>query len=92
VRAWRGAGRHGVYRPASGTIAVHIGRSVAATIEPHLLAAEGVRALSGLPDDLDAWDLVARAQTHVWRMTPADNETAVTALRRAVEVYRRGAG
>ena len=42
-----------------------ITRSVAGAIEPHLLAAEGVRALSRSADDLGAWELVARAQTHV---------------------------
>ncbi len=36
-----------------------ITRSVAAAIEPRLLAAEGVRALSRSPDDLGAWELVA---------------------------------
>ena len=64
-----------------------ITRSVAATIEPHLLAAEGVRALSRSSDDLDAWDLVARAQMYIWRMTSADNETAIAALQQAVEAY-----
>ena len=46
-----------------------ITRSVAAVIEPRLLAAEGIRALSRSADDLDAWELVARAQTRVWRMS-----------------------
>ena len=69
------------------TVQDDITRSVAATIEPHLLAVEGVRALSRSSDDLDAWDLVARAQVYIWRMTPVDNETAITALRRAVETY-----
>ena len=44
-----------------------ITRSVVGAIEPRLLAAEGVRALSRSSDDLGAWELVARAQTHVWR-------------------------
>ena len=52
-----------------------------AAIEPHLLAAEGVRALSRSADDLGAWELVARAQTHFWRLTRADYETAVDAAR-----------
>ncbi len=64
-----------------------ITRSVAAAIEPHLLAAEGVRALSRSADDLGAWELVARAQTHVWRLTRADYETAIEPLKRAVEAY-----
>ena len=64
-----------------------ITRSVAAAIEPHLLAAEGVRALSRSADDLGAWELVARAQTHVWRLTHPDNETAIDALNRVVAAY-----
>ena len=34
-----------------------------------------------------AWELVARAQTHVWRLTRADYETAIGVLERAVEAY-----
>jgi tetratricopeptide (TPR) repeat protein len=64
-----------------------ITRSVAAAIEPRLLAAEGVRALSRSSADLGAWELVARAQTHFWRLTRADYETAIEALNRAVEAY-----
>jgi TolB-like protein/Flp pilus assembly protein TadD len=64
-----------------------ITRSVAAAIEPQLLAAEGVRALSRSPGDLGAWELVARAQTHVCRMAKADYETAIDVLKRAVEAY-----
>jgi TolB-like protein len=64
-----------------------ITRSVAAAIEPHLLAAEGVRALSRSADDLGAWEQVARAQTHFWRMTRPDYETAIAALNRAAEAY-----
>jgi TolB-like protein/tetratricopeptide (TPR) repeat protein len=64
-----------------------ITRSVVATIEPRLLAAEGVRAFSRSPDDLGAWELVARAQTYVWRLTREDNEAARDALARAVAAY-----
>ena len=64
-----------------------ITRSVAAAIEPRLLAAEGVRALARSADDLGAWEMVARAQTHVWRLTRLDYETAIEALERAVEAY-----
>jgi TolB-like protein len=64
-----------------------IASSVAAAIEPQLLAAEGVRALSRSSDALGAWELVARAQTHVWRMTGPDSETAIIALERAAELY-----
>jgi TolB-like protein/Flp pilus assembly protein TadD len=64
-----------------------ITRNVAAAIEPRLLVAEGVRALSRSADDLGAWELVARAQTHFWRMTQPDYEAAIDALERAVEAY-----
>jgi TolB-like protein len=64
-----------------------ITRSVAAVIEPRLLAAEGVRALSRSADDLDAWELVARAQTRLWRMSKPDFEAAVGGLERAVKTY-----
>ena len=64
-----------------------ITRSVAGAIEPHLLAAEGVRALSRSSDDLGAWELVARAKTHFGRLTRADYERAIEPLEKAVEVY-----
>jgi tetratricopeptide (TPR) repeat protein len=64
-----------------------ITRSVAGAIEPRLLAAEGLRTLARSPNDLGAWELVAHAQTHFWRMTRGDCETAIGALSRAVEAY-----
>jgi TolB-like protein len=64
-----------------------ITRSVVAAIEPHLLAAEGIRAFSRSADDLDAWEYVARARTHIWRLTRSDNATATDMLKRAVEAY-----
>jgi TolB-like protein len=64
-----------------------ITRSVAAVIEPRLLAAEGIRALARSADDLDAWELVARAQTRLWRMSKPDFETAIGSLETTVESY-----
>ena len=61
--------------------------SVVASIQPRLLAAEGVRAFSRSPGDLGAWELVARAQTHVWRLNRTDHEAAIDALHRAVDAY-----
>ncbi|MEH2607914.1 winged helix-turn-helix domain-containing tetratricopeptide repeat protein [Bradyrhizobium sp. AZCC 1693] len=61
--------------------------SVVASIQPRLLAAEGVRAFSRSSDDLGAWELVARAQTHVWRLNRSDHEAAIEALHRAVDAY-----
>src|SRR5262249_8123259 len=60
---------------------------VAAAIEPHLLVAEGIRALSRSPDDLGAWEVVARAQTPAWRLTRPGYETTVGPLQRAVGAY-----
>src|SRR4051812_19856424 len=64
-----------------------ITQSVVGAIEPRLLAAEGVRAFSRSPDDLGAWELVARAQTYLWRLSRADNELAIAVLEQAVEAY-----
>jgi len=64
-----------------------ITRSVAGAVEPPLMAAEGIRALSRSADDLDAWELVARAKTHFWRLTRIDYEAATEPLARAVETY-----
>jgi TolB-like protein len=64
-----------------------ITRSVAGAIEPRLLAAEGIRALARSADDLGAWELVARAQAHFWRLTREDCAAAVEPLKRAVKTY-----
>jgi TolB-like protein/DNA-binding winged helix-turn-helix (wHTH) protein len=64
-----------------------ITRSVAGAIEPRLLAAEGLRALSRSAADLDAWEHVARAQAHFWRMTLADHQAAAGILERTVEAH-----
>ena len=64
-----------------------ITRSVVGAIEPRLLAAEGVRALSRSADDLGAWELVARAQTQLWRVTREDYATAIAALKQTVTLY-----
>src|ERR1043165_4281146 len=64
-----------------------ITQSVVGAIAPRLLEAEGLRAFARSPDDLGAWELVARAQTYVWRLTRADNELATAALEQAVAAY-----
>ena len=60
---------------------------VAAAIQPKLWAAEDARGRRRSADDLDAWDLVARAMSHQWKLTPVDSETAVGILRQAVQRY-----
>jgi TolB-like protein/Tfp pilus assembly protein PilF len=61
--------------------------SVTSAIEPKLLAAEGIRSEARSIEDLDAWDLVARALSHFWKLTAADSATAIAILRQAVEHY-----
>src|SRR5690242_17374346 len=64
-----------------------IARNVVGAIEPFVLAAEGVRASTRSPQDLGAWEQVARALTHVWRLNFEDNRAAIEALQRTVEAY-----
>ena len=64
-----------------------ITRSVAAAIEPRMLAAEGIRTLSRSTNDLDAWELVARALEHFWRVTRQDFQAATAMLTRAVDAH-----
>jgi TolB-like protein len=64
-----------------------ITRNVVAAIEPRLLAAEGFRTLSRSPDDLGAWERVARAENDVWRLTRADYATAIKGLEQTVAIY-----
>jgi TolB-like protein len=61
--------------------------SVAAAIEPKLLAAEAIRSQERSAHYLGAWDLVMRALTHYWRMTTADSTVAIELLQQAVERY-----
>jgi TolB-like protein/class 3 adenylate cyclase/Flp pilus assembly protein TadD len=65
-----------------------ITKKVIAAIEPRLLEAEGARALTRAPADLDAWELVARASSIFWRMTPADSEAAISLYREAVRLHK----
>jgi TolB-like protein len=69
------------------TVQDEITRSVAAAIEPRLLAAEGIRALARSPEHLGAWELVAQAQTHFWRMTRTDYQAAIRPLQQAVAAH-----
>jgi TolB-like protein len=64
-----------------------IAHNVVGAIEPFVLAAEGIRAFARSAQDLGAWELVARAQTHVWRLNHEDNRAAIDALQRAVDSY-----
>jgi TolB-like protein len=59
--------------------------SVAAAVEPNVLASEGTRTGSLSPAELSAWELVARAQSDFWRLTQPDCESAAACLRQAIE-------
>jgi tetratricopeptide (TPR) repeat protein len=65
--------------------------SVAANIEPRLIAAEGVRIERRSTRDMHAWDLVARALFHFWKLTAVESETAVAILRQAVQRHPKHA-
>jgi TolB-like protein/class 3 adenylate cyclase len=64
-----------------------ITQKVVAAIEPKLLEAEGIRSQSRSPEDLDAWDMVIRANTLFWRLTTEESEAAIGILKRAVERF-----
>jgi TolB-like protein/Tfp pilus assembly protein PilF len=64
-----------------------ITKKVVAAIEPKLLEAEGIRSQSRSPEDLDAWDMVIRANSLFWRLTKAESEAAIGILKRAVERF-----
>jgi TolB-like protein len=64
-----------------------IARNVVGAIEPFVLAAEGVRASTRSAQDLGAWEQVARALTHVWRLNADDNRAAIEALQRTVDSW-----
>lgn len=62
-----------------------ITESVVASVEPRLLAAEGIRTRGRSVEDLGAWDLVARALSHFWTLRSAESEAAIAILRQAVD-------
>jgi TolB-like protein/Flp pilus assembly protein TadD len=66
-----------------------IAASVAAIIEPKLVAAEGLRVETRSTEHLDAWDLVAHGLWHFWKLTESESESAIAILREAVRRYPR---
>lgn len=63
-----------------------IAESIVAAIEPQVHAAESFRAQRKAPESLDAWDLVVRALSHYWRLTPEDNRVARQLLEQAIAI------
>ncbi len=64
-----------------------ITKRVVAAIEPKLLEAEGLRSQNRSPDDLDAWDLLIKANSFFWRLTKPEIEAAIMILREALARY-----
>jgi TolB-like protein/Tfp pilus assembly protein PilF len=56
-----------------------------AAIEPKLLEAEGIRSQNRSPEDLDAWDMLIRANSLFWRLTKDESQAAIAILRQVVE-------
>ena len=63
-----------------------IAEAIVSAIEPQVHAAESFRAQRKAPDSLDAWDLVVRALSHYWRVTPEDNRLARRLLEQAIAI------
>jgi TolB-like protein len=61
-------------------------RQIVGAIEPSLLTAEAERSHRRLPENLDAWDYVARAMGLVWTWTADDNIAAEELLRKAIQI------
>ncbi|MBF9030995.1 tetratricopeptide repeat protein [Rhodobacterales bacterium HKCCE3408] len=64
-----------------------ITENVVAAIEPELVAAEGHRAERRSAEDLQAWDMVARALPHFWRFTAESSAEAIIILQTAVDRF-----
>lgn len=63
-----------------------ITNAIVAAIEPQIHAAENFRARRKPPASLDAWDLLMRALSHYWRVTPEDHAMAQALLAKAIEI------
>jgi TolB-like protein/Flp pilus assembly protein TadD len=63
-----------------------ITEAIAAAIEPQLYAAESFHAHRKPPESLDAWDLVMRALSHYWRVTPQDYVVCQALLEKAIAI------
>ncbi|SHN85554.1 TolB amino-terminal domain-containing protein [Bradyrhizobium erythrophlei] len=62
-----------------------ITKKVVAAIEPKLLEAEGIRSQNRSPEDLDAWDMLIRANSLFWRLTKDESQAAIAILKQVVE-------
>jgi TolB-like protein/Flp pilus assembly protein TadD len=62
-----------------------ITKKVVAAIEPKLLEAEGIRSQNRSPEDLDAWDMLIRANSLFWRLTKDESQAAIALLEEVVQ-------
>src|SRR5712664_955786 len=63
-----------------------ITEAIVAAIEPQIYVAENFRSRRKPSSSLDAWDLVMRALSHYWRITPQDNAVAQALLEKAAAI------
>jgi TolB-like protein/Flp pilus assembly protein TadD len=64
-----------------------ITKKVVAAIEPKLLEAEGIRSQNRSPEDLDAWDMLIRANSLFWRLTKDESQAAIALLEQVVQQH-----
>jgi len=64
-----------------------ITKKVVAAIEPKLLEAEGLRSQNRSPEDLDAWDMLIRANSLFWRLTKDESQAAIALLEQVVQQH-----
>jgi tetratricopeptide (TPR) repeat protein len=62
-------------------------QKVVAAIEPRMLEAEGIRSQHRAAEDLDAWDVVMRANSLFWRLTSTETEAAIVTLEEAIKRF-----
>ncbi|HEY6858841.1 MAG TPA: winged helix-turn-helix domain-containing protein [Pseudolabrys sp.] len=68
------------------TVQDEITEAVVASIEPQIYAAEHFRAKRKPPDNMNVWELVMRALSHFWRVTPEDNVVAQSLLEKSIAI------
>ena len=61
-----------------------IAASIAASIEPTLMAAQSLRTTARGGHDPDAWDLMARALFHFWKLDARESSAAIAILDKTV--------
>ena len=61
-----------------------ITNSVTGSVAPQIIVAEAARARRKAPQNLDAWDLVLQALTHMWRMNTDEQRHAQEFLQQAL--------